>query len=160
MNSAFKNINIQILLIDDETKEKFESEGINLDLENCTEGNLCKRCENENGLFKCTDCNEGYFLPNNFKYPTQCSDCTINCKKCENENKCNECIEGFKLKNDSDFNACILDSSEFLNDIISESTEQILPTITLYIDLESTEPKLSTIHFFFQYCNNRTYYND
>ena len=137
MDNAFKNASIQILLMDNETKEICIKKGIYPNLKNCTVGSLCKTCENEDGLSKCTGCNEKYFLSSNFKYPTECTACGNNCKICENENKCNECIKGYELTNYSDRKECISYSSDSGSE---EITTLISTTELIFTNIPTAEP--------------------
>ena len=53
---------------------------------------LCKQCSSKDTT-KCTECLKEY-------YTTLCKSCFKNCLKCENEEKCEECKEGFELNSD------------------------------------------------------------
>ena len=66
------------------------------------EGELCKNCSYENNdIFRCLECNKGFYLPRYIIYPTKCKICWIeNCEECYNNNICIECKSGYKLTND------------------------------------------------------------
>ena len=97
INGAFDNTNLQKLILNEESSKNI----LELDLYNnktCITGGgeLCKNCSYEsNGLFKCSKCNEGYYLSEDILYPTKCKICPIeNCIECSN-NKCNKCKLGY-----------------------------------------------------------------
>ena len=103
ITKAFDNTNLQILILNDESsKNKLDPNHL-YNNKTCQkgEGQLCKNCLYENNdLFKCSECNEGFYLPKDIIYPTKCKICMIeNCRECFNNNVCNKCNSGYKLYN-------------------------------------------------------------
>ena len=66
----------------------------------------CKTCEGTND--HCLSCYEEYFLENN-----KCEKCQTYCKNCNNPYSCNECVDGYRLINDSPINQKCFQNCEF-----------------------------------------------
>ena len=131
--------NLQILILNEVSKNILDPNHL-YDKKECKkgEGELCKECSNENsGLFKCSECNGGYFLPKEILYPTKCNKCSIeNCLICNDNYLCNKCESGYEIFNEG--KKCI--------SIIVISIPSI-PEITIISDeiLNATSTTLTTI---------------
>ena len=134
MKSTFKNcINLAVLYLDNfqlsnvDTTDIFKGDTIyNIHINDENTKNIlnannstnnvpecdnvtCEKCSTKgNEKYKCEECREGFYIPNDLKNPTKCRKCFNDCLTCKDEYmKCTNCRTYFLLVNDR----CIIDSS-------------------------------------------------
>ena len=135
----------------------------NSDIMGTNENHQCKNCitnyfryengKNEKGFYNCYSkddpiVEEGFYFDNDFFYK-----CDISCKKCENNNTCINCNDGYYFKNNSVIINLITNRYK-LNDICYNS----LPEHNYYLNTSANmNYNGQIVHFIFEKCYSTCY---
>ncbi len=75
------------------------SKNVNYTCAECATG--CTSCSTTD-ISNCTSCNEGFYpLLESETNVLRCSICMQNCRSCSNSTKCDQCVAGYRLSQDS-----------------------------------------------------------